>query len=55
MTESSLDLQGELVDQAVENILTLPQVVQEVFSHQQEQVDELQKQKNILKQVQVWT
>ncbi|CAH1796757.1 unnamed protein product [Owenia fusiformis] len=47
----SLELEGKMVDTAIENVLSLPQVVSEVASMQKDQTDEVQRQTDILEQL----
>ena len=51
--KSSLDLESMLVDQALDNVMTLPEALHEVMSMQKGQCDEIQKQEFFLQQLQV--
>lgn len=53
MQEASGSLEGQLVDHALESVLSLPSVMSEVTSKQKFQTNEIQKQRDLLKELQV--
>ena len=51
---SSIDLEGILVDTAIDNVMNLPQAFNEVVEMQKDQSNEIQRQQLILKNMQVY-
>lgn len=50
---SSIDLEGIMVDNAIDNVMNLPQAFNEVVEMQKDQSNEIQRQQLILKNMQV--
>lgn len=51
---SSIDLEGIMVDNAIDNVMNLPQAFNEVVEMQKDQSNEIQRQQLILKTMQCW-